>query len=481
MQTHHFAAFGLVASLLAFGLVAPASARTCVISADAEQMFSAVTLAAQADQAKSVKVMTADSFTPLFNGKDLSGWVNVNTSPTTWSAKNGEIFCTGVPTGVLRTEKSYRNFVLELEWMHESPTGNAGLFIWSDPITAKGQPFTRSVEVQIMLGDEYHEDGKLMYTSQGDIFSIHGATMKPDRPHPAGWARCLPSENRTKGAGEWNHYRVTAIDGTIKLAINGKEVSGAFDVNPREGFICLESEGSPVHFRNIRIQELPAGEPLAPDAKCMEDQGFRSIFTGSLQGWREQPDLAGHWKVDDWKLTYDGRGETLWSVKSYANFELIADWRWSGTSHKAKVPVVRKDGTTPVGADGKPETVEIDEFGDSGIYLRGNDKSQVNIWSWPVGSGEVYGYRTDPSQTAQVRAGVTPSENADAPPGKWNRMKITMQGDCLSVVLNGKTVLDNARLPGVPADGPIALQHHGAPIEFANIYVRELPAPKASE
>ena len=475
MQTHHFAAFGLVASLLAFGHVSPVSARTCAISADAAQMFAAVTLAAQADQAKSVKVMTADSFTPLLNGKDLSGWVNVNTSPTTWSAKNGEIFCTGVPTGVLRTEKSYRNFVLELEWMHESPTGNAGLFIWSDPITAKGQPFTRSVEVQIMLGDEYHEDGKLIYTSQGDIFSIHGATMKPDRPHPAGWARCLPSENRTKGAGEWNHYRVTAIDGTIKLAINGKEVSGAFDVNPREGFICLESEGSPVHFRNIRIQELPAGEPLAPDAKCMEDQGFRSIFTGSLQGWREQADLAGHWKVDDWKLTYDGRGETLWSLKSYANFELIADWRWSGTSHKAKVPVVRKDGTTPVGSDGKPETVEIDEFGDSGIFLRGNDKSQVNIWSWPVGSGEVYGYRTDPSQTAQVRAGVTPSENADAPPGKWNRMKIKMQGDRLTVVLNGKTVLDNARLPGVPADGPIALQHHGAPIEFANIYMRELP------
>jgi hypothetical protein len=475
MQTHHFAAFGLVASLLAFGHVSPVSARTCAISADAAQMFAAVTLAAQADQAKSVKVMTADSFTPLLNGKDLSGWVNVNTSPTTWSAKNGEIFCTGVPTGVLRTEKSYRNFVLELEWMHESPTGNAGLFIWSDPITAKGQPFTRSVEVQIMLGDEYHEDGKLMYTSQGDIFSIHGATMKPDRPHPAGWARCLPSENRTKGAGEWNHYRVTAIDGTIKLAINGKEVSGAFDVNPREGFICLESEGSPVHFRNIRIQELPAGEPLAPDAKCMGDQGFRSIFTGSLQGWREQADLAGHWKVDDWKLAYDGRGETLWSLKSYANFELIADWRWSGTSHKAKVPVVRKDGTTPVGSDGKPETVEIDEFGDSGIYLRGNDKSQVNIWSWPVGSGEVYGYRTDPSQTAQVRAGVTPSENADAPPGKWNRMKIKMQGDRLTVVLNGKTVLDNARLPGVPADGPIALQHHGAPIEFANIYMRELP------
>jgi len=496
MQTHHFAAFGLAVSIGALSIVASTAAQTSIISLRAATVTAAQTLAlstgetpaittptvaAQAVDMPLTSVLSGEELTPLFNGKNLSGWVNVNTSPTTWSVKNGEIFCTGVPTGVLRTEKSYRNFILELEWMHENPKGNAGLFIWSDPLTAKGQPFTRSIEVQIMLGEEMREGDKLMYTSQGDIFSIHGATMKPDRPHPAGWARCLPSENRTKGAGEWNHYRVTAIDGTIKLAINGKEVSGAFDVNPREGFICLESEGSPVHFRNIRIQELPAGELLAPDAKCLQDEGFRSIFTGSLQGWTEQTGLAGHWKVEDWKLTYDGRGETLWSVNKYADFELMIDWRWSGSSHKAKVPVVRKDGTTPVGADGKQEMVEIDEFGDSGIYLRGNDKSQVNIWSWPVGSGEVYGYRTDPSQSAQVRAGVTPSENADAPPGKWNRMKIKMQGERLTVVLNGKTVLNNARLPGVPVDGSIALQHHGAPIEFANIYLRELLAPKASE
>ena len=468
-------------SIISLHAATVTAAQTSALSTGETPAITTPTVAAQAVDMPLTSVLSGEELTPLFNGKNLSGWVNVNTSPTTWSVKNGEIFCTGVPTGVLRTEKSYRNFILELEWMHENPKGNAGLFIWSDPLTAKGQPFTRSVEVQIMLGEEMREGDKLMYTSQGDIFSIHGATMKPDRPHPAGWARCLPSENRTKGAGQWNHYRVTAIDGAVQLAVNGKEVSGAFDVNPREGFICLESEGTPVHFRNIRIQELPAGEPLAPDAKCLQDEGFRSIFTGSLQGWTEQTGLAGHWKVEDWKLTYDGRGETLWSVNKYADFELMIDWRWSGSSHKAKVPVVRKDGTTPVGADGKQETVEIDEFGDSGIYLRGNDKSQVNIWSWPVGSGEVFGYRTDPSQSAEVRAGVTPSENADAPPGKWNRMKIKMQGERLTVVLNGKTVVDNARLPGVPAVGPIALQHHGAPIEFANIYVRELPAPKASE
>ena len=64
--------------------------------------------------------------------------------------------------------------------------------------------------------------------------------------------------------------------------------------------------------------------------------------------------------------------------------------------------------------------------------------------------------------------------NADKPVGQWNRFEITMKGDVLSVVLNGKTVIENARLPGIPPEGPIALQHHGDPIEFANVYVRRL-------
>jgi hypothetical protein len=117
---------------------------------------------------------------------------------------------------------------------------------------------------------------------------------------------------------------------------------------------------------------------------------------------------------------------------------------------------------------------EIDECGDSGIYLRGSSKSQINIWCWSVGSGEVYGYRTDGSMPAEVRAGVTPSENADAPLGQWNRFHITMVGDRLTVVLNGKTVIENAQLPGVAERGRIALQNHGSPLEFANIYIREL-------
>src|SRR5204862_7187123 len=120
------------------------------------------------------------------------------------------------------------------------------------------------------------------------------------------------------------------------------------------------------------------------------------------------------------------------------------------------------------------QTVEVMDAGDSGIYLRGNRKSEVNIWSWPIGSGEVYGYRDDLKQPAQVREGVTPKMKADKPLGQWNRFVMTMKGDRLTVMLNDKTVIENAQLPGIPARGPIALQHHGDPIQFANIYIKEL-------
>ncbi|MFM7051313.1 MAG: DUF1080 domain-containing protein, partial [Planctomycetota bacterium] len=168
----------------------------------------------------------------LFNGKDLAGWVNVNTSASTWTVAKDEtgapiIRCTGIPTGILRTEKAYENFVLEFDWKHLSYPGNAGLFVWSDPYCAAGVPFSRSIEVQIMLTpDNIDGQGRTMYTGQGDIFSIWGASMKPDRAHPGGWERCLPSARTTKGAGEWNHYKVTCRNGVIKLEINGTEVSG---------------------------------------------------------------------------------------------------------------------------------------------------------------------------------------------------------------------------------------------------------------
>jgi hypothetical protein len=315
------------------------------------------------------------------------------------------------------------------------------------------------------------------YTSHGDIFSIHGARMKPDRPHPAGWERCLPSEKRAKPSPEWNHYRVRCVHGRIELAVNGEVVSGGSEAKPRKGYICLESEGSEVHFRNLRILELPPGAralEVERDMVAAPGEGFRSLFGGDLSAWKVEAAHEGHWTAKDWILDYDGRGDHLWSKEEFGDFELIVDWRWTAAPKDEPLQVIEADGTTPLGEDGKPKTVVAPNAGDSGIYLRGSDKSQVNIWCWPVGSGEVYGYRTDKKQPAEVRAGVTPKEKADAPIGQWNRFRITMAGERLTVVLNGKKVIEDALLPGVAPRGPIALQHHGAPIQFANLFVREL-------
>jgi hypothetical protein len=433
------------------------------------------------------KKADAKDWMPLFNGMDLSNWVNVNCAPETFTVKEGMIYCTGKPAGFLRTNRQYENFILEMDWKHLKAKGNSGLFVWADALPARGVPYPRSIEVQIMDGiEKKDEKGRLLYTSQGDIFSIHGAKLKPDRPHPAGWERCLPNGEYTKPAGEWNHYRVTCINGTIKLAINGHEVSGASEVKPRKGYICLESEGSPILFKDLKIKvlkssrlpDLPGGK-LKEDEEASADEGFQSLYDGlDLHGWKEDSGLKGHWQPRDFVLHYDGKAEgkkkDLWTEKDFGDFILICDWRFPAKAVKKERPVIQSNGEEAIDDNGKPKTVEVLDAGDSGIYLRGTIKSQVNIWCWPVGSGEVWGDRTDKKMPADVRAAVTPKVRADNPPGQWNRFIITMKGDRLNVELNGKAVIAEARLPGVPLRGPIGLQHHGDPIEFANIFIREL-------
>ncbi len=207
---------------------------------------------------------------------------------------------------------------------------------------------------------------------------------------------------------------------------------------------------------------------------------FVSLFDGkSLAGWIVPKGDNGHWKVVDGIIDYDGKSESkedknLWSEQHYVDFVLRVDWRFSGVSHKEKVPVVLPDGNYDKNPDGTEKMVEIDYPGDSGIYLRGSSKSQVNIWNWPIGSGEVYGYRTDAKVSPEVRKGVTPTRRADNPVGDWNSFEITLKGEHLTVVLNGQTVIENAWLPKIPKKGPIALQHHGDPIQFRNIFIKEL-------
>jgi hypothetical protein len=352
-------------------------------------------------------------FHPLFNGLNLAGWSVVNGAPSTWTVKDGQLVSSGKPTGVLRSDRMYENFVLELDWQHVHPEGNSGLFVWSDPLPAPGVPFTRAFEVQIMDGTETPD-----YTSDGDIFSIWGAHFTPDRPHPNGWERCLPNEKRVKPSPEWNHYRVTCRDGTIKLEVNGAEVSGGHDAAPRKGYICLESEGSEVRFRDVRLAELPPANPPLPATQvAAEQRGLRSLYDGvSLLGWHAgeaHGEIGGHWEPRDWTLWTDGTGGTLASDWVGRDFELQLDWRWLGTPKDPRVPA----------------------------HLR---------LDWPEDDG------------------------AYTDPGAWNRARFEFHGHKVTLEINGRTVLQDADCPIGAGAGTVVLQASGVPTEFANIFVRNL-------
>jgi hypothetical protein len=227
-----------------------------------------------------------------------------------------------------------------------------------------------------------------------------------------------------------------------------------------------------------------AEDNVAPD-------GFRSLFNGrDFTGWKVPEGDNGHWKVINGVIDYDAESEargdkSLWHAEEFEDFVLLVDWRIKETPYvNPRIPYVLPDGTHARDIAGQELTLSLPDS-DSGIFLRGDGKNQVNIWCWPIGSGEFYGYRMDKSMPPEVRAGVTPRHQADNPVGQWNHYEITLQGDRATVVLNGVTVIENARLPGIARKGPIALQHHGGKqngqwnsppslLQFKNIYIKEL-------
>ncbi|MCA8957605.1 MAG: DUF1080 domain-containing protein, partial [Planctomycetes bacterium] len=91
----------------------------------------------------------------------------------------------------------------------------------------------------------------------GDVFPVGSTTMQPFPPTAPNGRRSFPSKNLSRGVGQWNHYYIRAVNGEVRLWVNGEEVSGGTACRPAAGYLCLESEGSPVEFRSLRIRELP--------------------------------------------------------------------------------------------------------------------------------------------------------------------------------------------------------------------------------
>ncbi len=205
-------------------------------------------------------------------------------------------------------------------------------------------------------------------------------------------------------------------------------------------------------MRTLRLLFAAAGLAVTPGCAVPSDDsppaGFTRLFNGQdLTGWED--DGSGHWRAENGMIVYDGGGwqpapdtvfeRNLRTEKEYGDFILLIDWK-------------------------------IEKDGNSGIYLRG--ELQVEIWdrtsevySSPHGSGGIVGY------TAKDR---TPLRTVDRPLGEWNRFEIHVRDETVTVHLNDQLVIDGYEADFNRSKGPIVLQHHGWPLWFRNIYVKEL-------
>ena len=374
-------------------------------------LFASVALSASAAGAD------AEGFVPLFNGRDLTGWVNANCAPETWSVRDGVIHCTGLPIGGLRTTRHYENFILELEWRHLKRSGNSGVFVWGSPINAPGVPFLRGIEVQA-LDHGYAEDfekknGKKSdwFTVHGDVFAIHGATM--NYIGKTNGKRSFPIEDRSKRSPEWNHYRIVANNGSLRLHVNGKEVSGGNDANYRKGYLALESEGSPVEFRNIRLKELPS-TGAGPEVTAPLDLGWRALFNAlDLRGWKTNAATAASWGIGNGRITLKAAGgpeATLWTDRDYGAAEFIVDYQ-------------------------PPKS----------------------------GGAEV--------ATVMIRGQSVKLAGAEA--GKFSRFVITAQGEKIRVQRDAAAPVETALPAGAPVRAPFGLSATG-PGAYTNLHARDL-------
>lgn len=361
-----------------------------------------------------------DGFAPLFNGRNLDNWVLTNTPAETWTVKDNMLICSGKPYGEIRTRDMYQNFIFEVEWRHLVPRGNAGIFLWADDIPARGVPFHRGIEVQVL---EHAYGNTRSHTTHGDIFPIHGARMTPDNGR--GGSRAFPTEMRGRPAPEWNHYRITCNDGSVTLEVNGAKVTSGRNCSPRKGYLCLESEGGIVHFRNMWIKKLP-DTPLEDRHIAISNRRYQSLYTGlNLSGWRSgNEDLsdsteADGWTVSDWKLRHRGDTSQLTSIPLSKRSGILLDVRR-----------VNQDAAVKIVLSSQNSTIDL-------VRLAGEDSTQ----------------------------------NVNEKAGQWNRIECDWTEGRLKITINGKAI-DAREVPGDALTSPRLVLHGTGSLELANLFAR---------
>jgi len=403
----------------------------------------------------------ADGFSSLFNGKDTSGWIG---STKGYPVIDGVMVCQKKGGGNLYTRWRFADFHYSFDFKLTAGANN-GLGIRVPP---RGNPAHACMELQIL-----------------DNSAPKWARLKPYQYHGSIYGLVPAKRGALKPVGQWNHQEVIADGTKIKVILNDQAIIDA-DLSkitiPAKGYcanalrpaghLAWAGHGAEIHFKNMKIKPL---DTYARGPHNVPPAGFTALFNGKdLSGWRGRPHLAPakeaamtgaqkaaqqatwdqsvarDWKVADGQIINGGRGVYLTTGKDYGDFELLIDYR---TVPKA----------------------------DSGIYLRANP--QVQIWDYTQAGGK-WKHGADKGSGGlwnNKKNGRWPAVLADKPFGLWNRMRITLVGDKVTVHLNAEKIVDAVTMENffdrgkpLPTRGPIQLQTHGGEIRWRNIFIREI-------
>ena len=420
-----------------------------------------------------------DEWRPLFDGKSLAGWRQVNgTAP--YEVIDGAIVGTtrpDTPNSFLATEKSYGDFILEFEVRQSVGPSNSGVQFRSQSKPDVMQGRVHGPQMELDPSERQWTGGMYDEAMRGWWYP---GTLNP---HPGLYK-----------FDEWNQVRIEAIGPSMRIWVNGVPTAYVIDTSYKEGFIALqvhaiatpEEAGRKIHWRNLRIQER--ARPSPPEAEIFvrntlpndlseveRKQGWRLLWNGkSSAGWRSAAGgkfpLQG-WQTQNGELVVAGNtGGDIVTEELFGAFELQLDFKLTPGANSGIKYYVGDSGTAAL----EYQLLDDEKHPDAKLGVDGN-RTLASL------------YDIQPRKAQVAGLGIVPKI------GEWQHARIVSRADgTVEHWLNGVKVLEFTRgseefrrrvaaskfkaMPkfGEAQRGRILLQDHGDEVHFRSLKVRPL-------